>query len=492
MQRASGTVPGLRISVLNGARIQEEGEYVLYWMTAFRRRAYNFALQRSVERARQLNKPLLVFEGLRCDYPWASDRFHAFVLQGMMANLRSITQGGARHFPYVEREAGEGKGLLEALARRACLVVMDDHPGFFLPAMRRAAAARLNVALEAVDSNGFVPLRAAPGPFSTAHAFRRFLQKDMLEHLLASPLPDPLDGAGLPQLRAFPSGIVERWPPADAGLFSGAAEHLRPLPLNHAVPPSPLPGGEAAARRHLAGFVAGKLTRYAEDRNHPDREGASGLSPYLHFGHISAHEVFAAVAGREGWSPDHLSVKAAGSRTGWWGMSASAEAFVDQLVTWRELAFNSAAHMARYDEYESLPAWARAALGAHGADRRPHLYSPQDLEGARTHDALWNAAQRQLVREGRLHTYLRMLWGKKILEWSPTPQAALETMTRLNDTYALDGRDPNSVAGIFWTLGRYDRPWGPIRPIFGTVRYMSSENTARKVSVKSYLERFSE
>ncbi len=492
MHHASGPVPGLRRNLLNGAPVRADGEYVLYWMTAFRRRAYNLALQRAVERAQELRKPLLVFEGLRCDYPCASDRLHAFVLQGMMANLRSITQGGARYFPYVEREAGEGKGLLEALARRACLVVTDDHPGFFLPAMRRAAAAKLSVALEAVDSNGILPLRAAPGAFPTAHAFRRFLQNNLMDHLLASPSPDPLDGAGLPQLEAFPSGIVERWPPAEAGLFSGAAERVRSLPLNHAVPPSTLPGGEAAARRHVEAFVAGKLSRYSEDRNHPDREGASGLSPYLHFGHISAHEVFAAVARTEGWSPEHLPVKATGSREGWWGMSASAEAFVDQLVTWRELAFNGAAHMARYDEYESLPAWARATLGAHGADRRSHLYSRQDLEEARTHDALWNAAQRQLVREGRLHTYLRMLWGKKILEWSPSPEAALERMVRLNDTYALDGRDPNSVAGIFWTLGRYDRPWGPVRSIFGTVRYMSSENTARKVRVKGYLERFSD
>jgi deoxyribodipyrimidine photo-lyase len=129
-------------------------------------------------------------------------------------------------------------------------------------------------------------------------------------------------------------------------------------------------------------------------------------------------------------------------------------------------------------------------LGKHASDRRPHLYSMERFEGAETDDPLWNAAQRQLVREGRIHNYLRMLWGKKILEWSPSPHEAMETMVHLNNKYALDGRDPNSTSGILWILGRYDRAWGPERPIFGTVRYMSSENTARKVRVAGYLQRY--
>jgi deoxyribodipyrimidine photo-lyase len=159
-------------------------------------------------------------------------------------------------------------------------------------------------------------------------------------------------------------------------------------------------------------------------------------------------------------------------------------------VTWRELGLNRCLFDEASARWESLPAWARATLAAHARDRRPRLYDPEMLEQARTHDRLWNAAQRQLVREGRMHNYLRMLWGKKILEWSPTPQDALATMLRLNDRWALDGRDANSIAGTTWVLGRYDRPWGPERPIFGTVRYMSSENTARKVRLREYLARY--
>jgi deoxyribodipyrimidine photo-lyase len=224
-------------------------------------------------------------------------------------------------------------------------------------------------------------------------------------------------------------------------------------------------------------------------RNDLDRDVTSGLSPYLHFGHIGSHEVFARVMRHEGWL-GQLPARATGAREGWWGVGAAAEAFLDQLVTWRELGFNTCAHRPDYDQYESLPAWALTTLERHAGDPREHLYSPDELEGARTHDPLWNAAQNQLRQEGRIHNYMRMLWGKKILEWSASPREALEVLIELNNKYALDGRDPNSYSGIFWTLGRYDRPWAPERPVFGTVRFMSSANTARKLRVKGYLQRY--
>jgi deoxyribodipyrimidine photo-lyase len=171
-------------------------------------------------------------------------------------------------------------------------------------------------------------------------------------------------------------------------------------------------------------------------------------------------------------------------------MGEGAEAFLDQLVTWRELGFNFAGKRDDARTYEALPPWALATLARHAADPRPRLYAFDELARAETHDALWNAAQRQLAREGRIHNYLRMLWGKKIVEWSPSPRVALDVMLELNDRWALDGRDPNSASGIMWCLGRYDRPWGPERAVFGTVRYMSSANTAHKVRVKEYLARY--
>jgi deoxyribodipyrimidine photo-lyase len=193
---------------------------------------------------------------------------------------------------------------------------------------------------------------------------------------------------------------------------------------------------------------------------------------------------------RAGWSPERVSAKVTGSSHDWWGVDGAVESFLDELITWRELGYNMCSRTTDYDGYDSLPAWARQTLAKHADDPREHVYTLDDFESAATHDPLWNAAQRQLVREGRIHNYLRMLWGKKILEWSSSPQAALETLIELNNKYALDGRNPNSYSGIFWLLGRYDRAWGPERPVFGTIRYMSSENTARKVRVKDYLRRY--
>jgi len=207
---------------------------------------------------------------------------------------------------------------------------------------------------------------------------------------------------------------------------------------------------------------------------------------------VSAHEVFHTIMQHEEWSPDRVAESAAGKRAGWWGVSAAAEAFLDQLVTWRELGFNGSHTLSNYDRFEGLPQWAQATLQKHASDERQLVYMLDALEAAQTHDPLWNAAQTQLVRDGAIHNYLRMLWGKNILAWSPSPWDALDVLIELNNKYALDGRDPNSYAGIFWCLGRYDRPWGPEREIFGTVRYMTSKNTARKYRVQSYVQRFSD
>ena len=224
--------------------------------------------------------------------------------------------------------------------------------------------------------------------------------------------------------------------------------------------------------------------------NDPDADNRSGLSPYLHFGHISAHELFHELMLREEWSPASLGEKTGGKREGWWGASPGAESWLDEFITWRELGYNMTSHRDDYDQYQSLPAWAQATLARHERDPRQFVYSLEEFATAATHDPLWNAAQTQLIREGRIHNYLRMLWGKKILEWTATPRDALDVMIELNNKYALDGRNPNSYSGIFWVLGRYDRPWGPERPIFGSIRYMSSENTRKKIRVREYLSTY--
>jgi deoxyribodipyrimidine photo-lyase len=479
-------VPAERISPVNRAPIRLAGGYVLYWMIAARRTRCNFGLQRAVEHADRLGKPLVVLEALRAGHRWASSRFHQFVIDGMRDQAAAFQRAGVRYHPYLERTDGDGRGLLAALAAHAAVVVTDDYPAFFLPAMVAAAAGQLSVAVEAVDSNGLLPVRSVTKVHATAYSFRRALQEALPRHLPQRPLEDPLASLAGPPAD-LPAGVADRWPDALAWLDAGGS--LDDLAIDHHVTPVEIRGGEAAARATLQAFVANGLPAYGSSRNHPDHDASSGLSPYLHWGHLSSHEVFAAIMSREGWLGD-TPRRATGAREGWWGVGADAEAFLDQLVTWRELGFNFTAHRDDYDVLESLPPWALATLEAHESDEREWVYDLAQFEQARTHDPLWNAAQRQLVREGRMHNYLRMLWGKKILQWSATPREALAVMIELNNKYALDGRDPNSYSGIFWVLGRYDRPWFPERPIYGVVRYMTSESAARKLRLRQYLARY--
>ena len=479
-------VPAPRIRVLVGRDADAHGRYVLYWMTASRRTRYNFGLQRAVELATELDRPLVVIEALRVGYRWASDRLHQFVIEGMRDNAAALEGAPSRYYPYVEPEEGAGSGLVEALAAQACAVVADDYPAFFLPRMLEAAARKLSVRFEAVDGNGLFPMWDAAQTFSSAYQFRRTLQRELPGHLDARPLADPLAGTSLAPLAPGAMEDIEgRWPRAHLDAID-----LATLPIDHEVRPSPIPGGTVAARERLHAFIADSLERYGQGRNHPDDEDQSGLSPYLHFGHLGAHEVFAAVAEHEGWTPERLGTDTRGHKAGWWGMSAGAEAFLDELVTWRELGFNACVRNPEgYDRYESIPGWAQSTLEAHASDDR-RRYTLEQLAAARTEDEVWNAAQRQLRHEGRIHNYLRMLWGKRIVEWTQGPREALGVMVELNNRYALDGRDPNSYSGILWCLGKYDRPWGPERPVYGTVRYMSSENTRRKLRMSAYLERW--
>jgi len=474
---------------LNTAEPRSDASYVLYWMTATRRLSWNHALDRALEHARRLGKPLLIFEPLNVDYRWASDRHHAALIDGMREHAAALEQSPIGYFPYVEPEPGAGRGLLATLARGAFVVVTDDSPVFFTPHLVRAAGRLEGCTVEAVDSCGLLPLAATEGSFGTAYAFRRFLQKVLPDHLMAAP-----DAAGyaraadLPRFEGLPEEVATRWPPASPALL-GDRGSLASLPIDHTVGVTSWVGGHATAVERLRRFIDADLGRYGEERSHPDADVASRLSPWLHYGHLSAHEVFRFVADSEGWGPTRLSQRTDGKKSGWWGMSPSAEAFLDELITWRELGYVYCTHEPDYADYDTLPEWALETLEDHAADPREHIYSLEELAGASTSDELWNAAQRQLVQEGIIHNYLRMLWGKRILEWTEHPRVALDVMIELNNRYALDGRDPNSYSGIFWVLGRFDRGW-PERAVFGKVRSMTSASTRRKLRLTDYLERW--
>ncbi len=452
-------------------------------MIAARRLRSNFALERAVALAREHRKPLVIFEPLRAGYRWANDRLHQFVIDGMAEHARVLGQTPVTYVPYVEPAPGDGRGLLEALAADAVAVVTDDYPAFFLPRMIARAARDMRVQFEAVDSNGLLPMRAAGRAFVTAFSHRAYIHNTFREHLQTWPGEIRFDD--LPRLAALPEAVTRRW------AIGVDRTPIAQLPINHSIAPVAWRGGEAAAQAALAQFVEHALGRYGDDRNQPSLAGTSRLSPYLHFGHISAHDVFAAVMTAEKWTSRKLAAKGGGKREGWWGVSANAEGFLDQIVTWRELGFNMCVERPDdYDQFSSLPEWARATLAAHRTDTRRWVYTREQFTNAETHDPLWNAAQRELTQTGWMHNYLRMLWGKKILEWSRSPEDALEHMIEIMNAYALDGRDPNSYTGYFWTLGRYDRPWAPEREVFGTIRYMSSDSTMKKWRMKPYLDRF--
>ena len=462
-------------------------KFVLYWMQIQRRLEYNFALDYAVECANKLNLPLLIFEGLSSNYPWASARFHQFLLQGMRENQVACGQQKVPYFAFVEHKPVEGKGLIRELATQAAAVITDAFPGFVIGEHNEKLGPNLDVPYIAVDSNGIVPLGASTRAPYSAYEFRRLMQKLFVEEYARAPKRNPLKQLiqrDYPDLRL----LHKEWPQTRLDNVNTVLSSIR---MDRSVPALAIEGTRKAALSRLKHFLRHDLENYAEMRNHPDLNKTSGLSPYLHFGKISAHEVVSAVLNGQpkGWSTERIFYNK-GTREGFFQGHAFVDAFLDQLITWRETGYHYCHHVRDFDRYESLPEWARNTLEKHAKDKRERVYTLEEFENAQSHDPLWNAAQNQLRREGVIHNYLRMLWGKKILEWSRSPQEALSIMIELNNKYAIDGRDPNSYCGIFWVLGRFDRPWGPEREIFGTVRYMSSENTARKVKVKEYVRRY--
>ena len=273
-------------------------------------------------------------------------------------------------------------------------------------------------------------------------------------------------------------------------MLTGSPTALATLPIDHSVPPADgRRGGASHGQARLDPFLAHKIGAYHERQKDLLNPANSGLSPWIHFGHLGTWEVLQAVFDAEAWTPARLG-KVTGSRNGWWGLSEGAEGFLDELITWRELGQVYAYHRPDGGRFGDLQDWARATLSEHASDPRPAVYSLEEFAAGKTHDSLWNACQAQLRTEGIIHNYLRMYWAKKILHWSATPQQAHTTLFELNNRFALDGRDPSSTMNLMWTLGLFDRGWGPERPIFGKVRFMARTGVERKFTVGPYLARY--
>jgi deoxyribodipyrimidine photo-lyase len=339
----------------------------------------------------------------------------------------------------------------------------------------------------------------------TAYSFRKHVQRSMADALLNLPMKNSMEGVSVnirydrqEMMSLFRAVEIEftplewLWRVGEGGKISQQA--MAPLDIDHEVKSvMKMKGGRIEALKRMEIFLEMNLNRYSTDRNNTENPAVSTLSPWFHFGHISTIEVVVELFKRSNWTYDMTCFEdmGKGTRSGWWGLSESEESFLDQIITWRELGFNFAHYRRDHKSIDSIPNWAKKSLQEHSKDeRKPYTFD--DIENARTDDEVWNAAQRELLRTGLIHNYMRMVWGKKILEWAPDPNTAADWMIQINDRWALDGRDPNSYTGIFWVLGRHDRAWGPERPVFGKVRYMTTESARRKLKLKNYISRWSE
>ncbi len=505
-----------RICCANHRPVNAKGKYILYWSQMFRRLHSNHALDHALALAAEHKKPLVVYEALKLNYPWASARHHTFILQGMRDNAVAAKKLGVSYWPFVETPDDTGRGLVKKLTQDAVCVVTDDYPAFIVPAHNRALAAKCDVPVILVDGNCVVPLSRLGAPVAAAAHLRPRIHKLFAEawgHRAASE----------PQVPKCAKGKLD--PPFEPwDTKQNIARFVASLPIDQSVPPVPgIAGGTVAGAAVLDAFVTDKLPNYADGRNEPnspDHTAASRLSPYLHYGHVGIEQVTAAVLGKK-WTPELLNPKTR-NKDDFFCRDANVNSFLDEAITWRDVGYhwhwgrnqeagdrksenrswqtnNDAVPLFNFETMDFspggertldvvLPDWAQATLAKHERDRREHLYTLEEFEAAATHDKLWNAAQKELVRTGCVHNYLRMLWGKKVLEWTELPAEAYRILEHLNNKYALDGRDPNSYTGILWCFGLFDRPWPPERKVFGSVRYMSSENTARKFDLDGYYE----
>ena len=430
--------------------VRPGGRYVLYWCRWNRRVESNHALAFAADTANRMGLPLVFFERVTCNYPTASDRFHTFLPEGVPHLAAQLLKRGIGHvFQLPRRKRASGKDL-RAVIRGAAAVVTDD-------CLRPVP--HLDVQLHTVDSSCIVPMSAIPIQCYAAYSIRPRIHKVLHEHLHSAP-----NARVRMACRESFDGLHTEVTPENVAALVASCE------VDHGVRPSTaFRGGRRQAERRLKRFLSDRLRRYARDKNELSKHATSDLSPFLHYGHISALEV--ALAVRE-HAREHKLI---------------ADEFLEELIVRRELAFNFVRHAKRYDSLDALPEWARQTIREHRKDpRKPH-YPCAQFESAATHDDLWNATQKELLLRGKIHGYYRMYWGKKILEWSASAEEALATMLHLHDRYALDGDDPNTYANILWCFGLHDRPW-PARPVYGTIRSMSRTGMERKTNVAAYLE----
>lgn len=443
-----------RVTVRRSGAPDPDGNCVVYWMQRAQRATDNPALTAAIHAGNLIGKPVVVFFQLLRHSHHANHRHYRFLVEG----LGDIAAGlQRRRVGFIVRRHPD-HGLLRFCAEiRPSLVVTDENPMTEAERRKSRIAEKIAVPFWSVDADVVVPSKL----FGREHYAARTIRPKI--HALLPRFMQQVENPAAKFPWRTPSAVLSLAPASS--LLNGFAIE-RPV-----APSASFHGGSREAQRCLARFLRYRLKGYATQRNQPDLDGTSQLSPYLHFGQIGVLKVAIEVNNADAPAQDR-------------------QAFLEELIVRRELAVNFVRFNRNYENFDACEPWADVSHRKHAQDPRLYLYSEKQLEDAETHDPLWNAAQKQMVLTGWMHGYLRMYWAKKILEWTESPQTAYQIAVRLNDRYELDGRDPNGYAGIAWAIvGKHDRAWGPERPVYGKIRYMSFASTSRKFNSKAYIGR---
>jgi deoxyribodipyrimidine photo-lyase len=438
-----------RIKRLNSNTFQKR-KYILYWMQASQRTKNNHALDYSIELANRYQKPLVVFLGLTDTFPDANLRHYHFMVQGLKEIEESLEN---KQIQFIIKKISPEKGIIP-LAKDACVVIGDQGYLRIQRQWRKQVAEEITCPFIQVESNIIVPVEEASHKEEyAAYTLRPKVMWKFIDYVKqnedSKPIKDSLKFD-------FESEVI-----------SNVDTFLKDMNIDTSVKPvEGFVGGEKQAEALLKDFISHKLDTYGSLKNDPNNEYTSHLSPYLHFGQISPSYIMSEIYKKEGYGQ-----------------------YIEELLVRRELAINFVYYNTMYDSFKGLPSWALETLQKHRNDRRQYLYIIEEFEQANTHDPYWNAAQRQMIQTGYMHGYMRMYWGKKILEWTKTPEDAFDIALYLNNKYELDGRDPNGYAGVAWCFGKHDRPWKE-RQIFGKVRYMNAKGLERKFDIETYSNRF--
>lgn len=443
-----------RCRIAHDAPVAGSNGYVLYWMCSAVRTDENPALDTAILLARHLDVPLLVYHGLSQSYPWASDRHHTFVLQGARDVQRQFAERGIRYVFHLEQH-GQSSDALSLLADRSCVVVTEEMPTGPHALFLRGLISRTQRPVVTVDASCVVPMQLVGKAFERAFQFRDATHKRR-QAGIRSQWP------ALPDCPRYFQQDDLPFTPVDLQT-SSLADLVANCRIDHSIGQVvDTPGGSVAGYERWAAFLKSGLKYYAARRNNPLLDGVSRMSAYLHYGMVSPLRMAREVAMMSG---------------------EGAEKFLEELLIWRELAWGFCFYRPDHADWSAIPAWAQKTLLQHASDKRPTLYSREQLARGATHDELWNAAQDSLRIHGELHNNVRMTWGKAILDWVQCPKDALRTILDLNHRYALDGRDPSSFGGILWCLGQFDRPFSPELPILGTVRPRPTAAHAQRLDV---------